>query len=106
MAMMRGAHTAAWGNEVPGVLLESSLESAVCAQIIVKCRVLILKALAVDEFRIAAEGVHDFRMGRSELVESLQVSHWEIARGRTGRGNLDLSSLCKSLLVTGKQSRD
>jgi len=106
MAMMRSAHSAAWGNEVPGVLLESSLESAVCAHIIVKCRVLILKALAVDEFRIAAECVHDFRMGRTELVKSLQVSHWEIARGRTGGGNLDLSSLCKSLLVTGKQSRD
>src|SRR5712692_3231868 len=90
MAMMRGAHTAAWGNEVPGVLLESSLESAVCAHIIVKCRVLILKALAVDEFRIAAECVHDFRMGRTELVKSLQVSHWEIARGRTGGGNLYL----------------
>jgi hypothetical protein len=104
--MMRGAHSAAWGNEVPGVLLESSLESAVRAHIIAKCRVLILKALAVDQFRITAECVHDFRMGRTELVESLQVSHWEIARRRTCGGNLGLSSLCKSFLVTGKQSRD
>jgi hypothetical protein len=45
-------------------------------------------------------------MGRTELVESLQVSHREIARGRARGGNLDLSPLCKSFLVTGKHSRD
>jgi hypothetical protein len=106
MAMMCGTHSAAWGNEVPGILLESGLESAMCAHIITEGGVLILKALAADEFRIAAECVHDFGMGRTELVESLQVSHWEIARGRTLGGNYDLSALCESFLVTGKQSCD
>jgi acid phosphatase family membrane protein YuiD len=104
--MMPSAHSAAWGNKVPAVLLESGLESAVCAHIIVEGGVLILKALAVNEFRIPAECLHDLRMGRTELVESLQVSHREIARGRARGGNLDLSALCKSFLVTGKHSRD
>jgi hypothetical protein len=51
--------------------------------------------------------MHDFRMGRTELIESLQIGHREIARGRTLRGDLDLSAaLCEGLGLRGKQSRD
>jgi hypothetical protein len=104
--MMRRAHSAAWGNEVPRIFRKGHLDSAVRGQKVAERRVFILKPLVADEFRIMGQRMHDFRMIRTELVEGLQIRHREVARRGTLRGDFDLPALCEGLGVRGKQSRD